>query len=317
MVEMSTTEPEPPPEAPEKQSADDPEVRFQALLDYAASVGALSDQLLIDLGKNVSLQRDDLPDALLLELLTLSRLQFEATCHDLAHPWFSHAAATHLRPVLEGMAHIAFVLGHETYAPLGTSQQRATCLALARAREEYQAMADADPKTMAAGNPAEGLKRVQFYEELHDRVGCPYIEDPRAWPCRKDDNTPCDHRSAWPCRQKRASPRMLTSPTMRLLSKRLSFNFREVEQASALVLHLMLWDRMMVDTGEGTNALTNATYSSRAATLAMALSAFGECIVWVMETVNALAAHVLGDYIKAMWDKPDMVEIGTGAWDRA
>lgn len=294
---------------------DDREVRFRALLDYAVGVGALSDQLLINIGENVALQRDDLPDALVLELLTLSRLQFEATCHDLGHPWFSHAAATHLRPVIEGMGHIAFVLGHETNIPVGTSQQRAACLALARAREEYQAMADADPKTVPPDNVTEGLKRMQFYEELHNRVGCAYVDDPRAWPCRKDDSTPCDHRSAWPCRQKRASPRMLTSPTMRLLSNRMSFNFREVEQASSLVLHLMLWDRMMVDTGAGTNEFTNATYSSRAATLAMALSAFGTCIVWVMETINLPAARVLGAYVKATWEKPDMVEIGTAAWD--
>lgn len=312
MVGMPTTN----GDASEKPRDDDREARVRALLDYAVSVGALSDQLLIDIGENVRLHRDDMPDALLLELLTLSRLQFEAVCHDLGHRWFAHVAATHLRPVIEGMAHIAFVLGHETNTPIGTSKQRAACLALARVREEYQAMSDADPKTVPPGNVAEGLKRVQFYEELHDRLGCPYIENPRAWPCRKDDKTPCDHRSAWPCRQKRAAPRMLTSPTVKLLSERLSFNFREVEQASSLVLHLMLWDRMMVDTGTGTNEFADATYSTRAATLAMGLSAFGECIVWVMETINVPAAHVLSAYIKATWDKPDMVEIGTGAWDR-
>lgn len=297
--------------------AGDYEARFQALLDYAIGVGALFDQLLIDLGENVALHRDNLPDAVLQELLTLSRLQFDATCHDLGHPWFAHAAPTHLRPVIEGMALIAFVLGHETDHPVGTNKQRAACLALARAREDYQAMSGANPNVVPVGKVAEGFKRMQFYEELHKQVGCAYVEDPHAWRCRKADGSPCDHRSTWPCRQARAAPRMLTSPTVKLLSKRLSFNFREVEQASSLVLHLMLWDRMLVDAGGGTNEFTGATYTSRAATLAMALSAVGECIVWVMDTINVPAAHLLSDYIKAMWSKPDMVEIETGAWDRA
>ena len=42
------------------------------------------------------------------------------------------------------MAQIAFILGHETDHPLGTYQQRATCLALARAREEHEAMTQAE-----------------------------------------------------------------------------------------------------------------------------------------------------------------------------
>ena len=309
ITRMSTTESEPP--------IDDRERRFLALVVYAVDFGATFDRLLIASGNNEPQARDDMPSALLFELAHLSRLQFDATCHDPTDGWLSHAAPTHLRPLLEGMGQIAFILGHETDHPVGSSQQRATCLGLARVREEHQAMSAADPNNVPFGTVEEGRKRVRIFEEMHERIGCPYPSDAREWPCHKDDGTPCDHRSAWPCRTEPAAPRKLTTPTMRRLSERMSFRFRDLEQASSLVLDMSLVDRLMVDTGRGTNAFAAASYGTRASTLAMALSAVGPSLVWVMDYFDAAGADALKSYMRSMWAKPDMQEISAGVWDRS
>src|SRR5258708_7189924 len=234
---------------------DNREKRFHELILHALDLGGLNDHLLQISGNNVAVARDDMPDALLTEMLFLTRLQFDALCHDLTDAWHAHAAPTHLRPVLEGMAQIAFILGHETQNPVGTSEQRAACLALARAREAHRAMDTANPASVPPGNLEEGRLRVTFFEEIHDRVGCPFPADLANWPCREGDGQVCRHRDLWPCKREfKPAPRLLSSPTLSRLSQRMSFPFTDLEQASSLVLHQSLLDRMMVDTGQGTNA---------------------------------------------------------------
>ena len=299
-----------------ENTAEDHEPRFIALIAYAQEISEGFDRLLVVSGNDQPQPRDDMPNALLFELEYLCRVQFDATCHDLTHPWLSHAAATHLRPLLEGMAQIAFILGHETQHPIGTSQQRATCLALARVREEHDANVTAHPDGVPAGNIESGVKRIAIFEEMHQRIGCPYPEDVREWHCRKDNGQPCDHRSAWPCRIQPAAARKLTTPTIRELTKRMDFRFRDIEVASSLVLHMLLADRLWVDTGQGTNAFAPAPYGMRASTLALALSSYGVSLGWIMDTLDRAAAEILRAYMSDMWAKPDMIEIGTGAWDK-
>jgi len=178
-------------------------------------------------------------------------------------------------------------------------------------------MASADPDGVPKGNISESPERVAIFEDLHHRVGCPYAENVRDWPCSNDDGKPCDHRSAWPCRTKPAAARKLTTPTIRRLTKRMDFRFRDIEVASSLVLHMLLADRLWVDTGQGTNAFASAQYLMRASTLALGLSSYGVSLGWIMDTLSLPAALVLRDYVSAMWKQPDMVEIGTGAWDKA
>jgi|GEM_PF-3882417 len=293
----------------------DRERRFGALVDYAEQIGVWFDGLLQASGNDESPSRAEMPAGLLFELTHLTRLQLEAACHDLRNPWLSHAAPTHLRPLIEGMALVAFVLGHETDNPVGRAEQRAICVSLARMYEEHSAMAAAQPDHVPNGNLAESQSRIDILEQMHQSVGCAYANDPRDWPCRKTDGSPCDHRSAWPCRLAPMTARKLTSITTRLLSARMEFHFREIEQAASLVLHMMLADRLWRDTGQGTNEFANASYVMRASTLAMAFSAAGVTLTWVIETLSAPAGKVLRDYIAAMWKLPDIVEIGTGAWD--
>src|SRR5207245_10467168 len=138
----------------------DHELRFHALVDYAEEISLGFDRLLVASGNDQPQARDDMPNALLFELEYLCRLQFDATLHDLRHPWLSHAAPTHLRPLLEGLAQIAFILGHKTEHPVGTAQQRAVCLGLARVREEHEAMKAARPETVPVGNIQESEQRV-------------------------------------------------------------------------------------------------------------------------------------------------------------
>ncbi len=304
---MSVTEPD--------ATAIDHERRFHALVDQCEQIGALFDHLLEVSGNDEPQSRIDMPGGLLFELVYLSRLQLDATCHDLRHPWMSHAAATHLRPLLEGMALVAFVLGHETEHPVGASEQRATCVALARVREEFEAMSAAQRDHVPEGNFAEAQERIDILEKLHERIGCPYTDDPRDWPCRRPDGTVCDHRSAWPCRIQTA--RRLTSTTTRLLSERMDFPFREIEQTSSLVLHMMLADRLWRDTGQGTNEFVPVSYVMRASTPALALSAAGATLAWVIETLSPAAGVVIRKYMSDFWDIPDMKEIGTGEWGKA
>ena len=87
------------------------------------------------------------------------------------------------------MAQVAFILGRETSHPVGTTQQRATCLALARVREERDAMIAAHPNGVPEGNVKESQERVAIFEDLHLRLGCPYPEDGRDWLCRKEQPT--------------------------------------------------------------------------------------------------------------------------------
>lgn len=166
------------------------------------------------------------------------------------------------------------------------------------------------------GNVEEAGLRVQFYEKLHERVGCPFIADKAAWPCREEDGSPCRHQQFWPCRRRKPAPRLLTTPTTQRLSLRMSFPFRDLEQASSLVLHLSLIDRMVVDSGQGTSAFAPATYVTRTSNLAMGLSAYGPALWWIMDTIDRAAADVLRAYIASTWRRPDLQEIQTGAWDR-
>jgi len=181
IADMSETEP--------IAGAIDHELRFHALVDYAEEISLGFDRLLVASGNDQPQARDDMPNALLFELEYLCRLQFDAACHDLRHPWLSHAAPTHLRPLVEGMAQVAFILGRETSHPVGTTQQRATCLALARVREERDAMIAAHPNGVPDGNVKESQERVAIFEDLHLRLGCPYPEDGRDWLCRKEQPT--------------------------------------------------------------------------------------------------------------------------------
>ncbi len=296
---------------------DSREQRFGTLVIHAVEMGHLYDHLVQSRGHNQPVARHDMPSALLTEILHLTRLQFEALCHDLLDPWLSHAASTHLRPVLEGMAQLGFILGHETTTPVGTSRQRAACLALARARESHRAMVAASPRSVPDGNVEEGSRQVRAFEQLHEIVGCPYVDDPAAWPCREAHGGPCRHRELWPCKRiTNPAPRLLSSPTLLRLSKTMSFPFTDLEQASSLVIHQSLIDRMMSATSDGTNALRNATYKERALTLAMALSAYGGSLGWVMETMDMPAAGALGRYASDTWRRDDLAEIMRDEWDK-
>ncbi len=297
-------------------STEDRESQFEELLAHAVGIGEVFDRLLIASGNNTPLDRTDMPNFLLFEILHLTRLQFDAMCHDLSHPFLAHAAPTHMRPVLEGTGYIAFILGHETDSPVGTSAQRAGCLALARSREVHKAMTEADPATVPPRNVADGVLRVKFHEELHAKLGCPFAKDDAAWRCRDADGKSCQHYKLWPCQRERSpAPRLLTSPTMRRLTNRMPFAFRDVEQASSLVVHQSLADRMLMDTGQGTNAFRDATYKERAAALAMGLSMYGQSLGWIMETIDVAATTVLRSYAASTWVRPDMTAIMAGEWD--
>ena len=98
------------PKVTPKLPADEYEPRFHALIEGAAQLGSSFDTLLAETSYGTLVNREVMPDFVVFELVHLTRLQFEAACRDLADPWFSHAAPSHLRGVLEGCAYVAFIL---------------------------------------------------------------------------------------------------------------------------------------------------------------------------------------------------------------
>src|SRR5205085_2674244 len=118
----------------------DKEARFREVLVEAGRLRGRFDARLDELSGKKALAREDLPEHLLIGLSYLASAQHRAILLLLSEAWTSYAAEIQSRGLLEFLAHIAFVLGKETDSPVGTARQRATCLSLARAREEYQMM---------------------------------------------------------------------------------------------------------------------------------------------------------------------------------
>ncbi len=193
---------------------------FRHLLVEAGRLRTLFDEKLLGVASQKHLDRADLPEYLLITLSYLASVQHRGALLLLSDAQASYGAEIQTRGLLEFLAHVAFVLGKETDAPVGTARRRAICLSLARAREEFQMMEEAEASGKVAPLQAAGAKeRVDLYSKLHEAEGCPWVAQ-ASWTCLVDGK-PCRHHSEWPCKHPKARPRTLVCPTIDRLAERL------------------------------------------------------------------------------------------------
>ncbi|HVS07240.1 MAG TPA: hypothetical protein VHK65_13900 [Candidatus Dormibacteraeota bacterium] len=290
------------------------EGRFRQLLAEAGKQRGRFDRRLERIAGQKFLSRDELPEHLLIGLSYLASIQHRAILLLLSDGLTSYAAEIQSRGLLEFLAHVAFVLGKETDAPVGTARQRAICLSLARAREEYQTMRSAeDLGKVEAGTAAGALERVDLYNGLHRREGCPWGSRP--WACVVAGK-PCKHRSQWPCRDgQNPRPRTMVKYTLELLSDRIAAPWLvDLYVTSSLLAHQGLLDRI-VQPVDGIDTPSAATYRHRATVLSAALSAYGQGLGWILEHYSSTAAHELSNEWGVIYDLPDYAAAASGEWD--
>jgi hypothetical protein len=145
-------------------SVADSESTFRHLLVVAGQTRSEFDKRLLSVAGQAPLRREDLPEYLLIGLSYLASVMHRAVLTLLADAKTSYAAEIQTRGLLEFLAQVAFVLGKETDDPVGSARQRATCVSLARSREEYFWLITAeDEERVERGRSARALERVWLY----------------------------------------------------------------------------------------------------------------------------------------------------------
>lgn len=294
------------------------EQRFSALLSSAAQGRTEYDRRLLKVAPKLELDRVDQPEYLLVGTSYLAGLQHAAALRLLADPRVSFAAEVQLRVLLEFLALVAFVLGKETDNPIGTPRQRAICLSLARAREEFQMVSNAATLgKMTKDQTAVVGERVSTYTSLHDDEGCPFTDDVRAWPCEDADGGPCLHRSQWPCRQNPPRPRTIVQSTTNRLADRLKREWLpDLYITSSMMIHLGLLDRLTAQPG-AVDIPREASYRERAGRLAMGLTLYGRALGWILEWYSVVDAQDFGVWWSRLYDHDTMKAAMAGELDKA
>ena len=261
--------------------------------------------------KNLGLQH--LPERLYVELDLTADYQFDAALYLLTNPHVALAAEQNIRSLLEAIAQFAFVRGLDSKRPMGTELQRATCLALSRARElEEMYQGAVAEKKIGKVSLNRAVKVRKLYEGMHNTTGCPWQSDPLKWPCRKlrshpcTKNRPCRHQDNWPCRPRKRS-HMLVSITLEGLErqmwsrkKRLRFLLAQ-HKVSSLMIHVSLPGKVARDDGHGHDLRAVATYMERYTMLVRALNLYGmflrqRLMLYKGSDVAGLAAWERGFY---------------------
>ncbi len=291
------------------------EAEFRLLLVAAGKSRTLFDDQLMALAGQKNLDRQDLPEYLLISLSYLASVQHRSALLLLSDATASYGAEIQCRGLLEFLAHIAFVLGKETDTPVGSPRQRAICLSLARAREEFQVIDSAETSGKVPKGRAAGAKeRVDIYTKLHDDEGCPWTPE-ASWPCAIGGR-PCRHHSEWPCKHAKARPRTLVRPTIELLADRLKRPWLlDLYVTSSLLAHQALIDRIVHANADGVDLPAPATYRYRALILSAALTAYGQGLGWILETYSPAASNALGEEWDQIYSVPGFDDAINGRWD--
>ena len=229
------------------------------------------------------MSRTDLPDYLLIGMSYLASYQNQALLWCLAKPETSYGAEVLARGLLEFLAQTAFILGKETDNPVGTAEQRAACVSLARAREEYQILHEAHEAGAVDRPVGNALERVQMYLDLHSKLGCPGRTT--AWPCLGDDGKTCRHKSQWPCfHELDPRPRMTVRHTLERLAARLNrLWLLHLYITSSLISHQQMIDRIVHPVeGQDLDLPGPPPYQYRAIILSASIGAYGQALGWTL-----------------------------------
>ena len=293
------------------------EQRFKAIVQLASRVRVEYDKRLIPITGMADLERTQLPDYLFTELGYLADAEYTTAITLLLAPRLSFSAELHLRPLLEFVAYVSFVLGKETDHPVGTIEQRATCLALTRSREGCDLMSLACAEGMVSVEQVLGAyERVRAYEDLHERIGCPYINDRAAWPCENEKCLPCRHLFNWPCHHpKMPQARKLTKATLYELVRRLNQHWLvDLYQTSSMRIHLGLIDRIVTSV-DGRDILGKARFDLRAGFLQSAIQLYALGLGWTLEFYSRDASRSLSQWLQLVYAHPDLREAMNGTFD--
>jgi hypothetical protein len=297
-------------------SVQEKESRFATLLQIAGTARSQFDEALMRAVGDDMLARTDLPEHLLISMSYLASYQNKALLWCLANPEASYGAEILARGLLEFLAQTAFVLGKETDHPVGTAQQRATCVSLARAREEYAVLSDAVAGGVIDRDLTPARDRVNAFQEMHDRLGCPARVDP--WPCTVEGGRPCRHKSQWPCfHVTEPRPRSTVRYTLELLAQRLRRRWLlDLYVTSSLISHQQMIDRILWwRPGEEVDLPGPPPYQYRATILSASIGAYGQALGWILETHSPEEAKRLEPYFGALYQISDWQAVASGAWD--
>ncbi len=297
-------------------STQEKESRFTALLRVAGKARAQFDQGLMNAAGQKVLDRSALSEYLLIGMSYLASAQNKSLLWCLSKPDTAYGSEILARGLLEFLAQVAFVLGKETDHPVGGAEQRAICVSLARCREEYRMLVEAeDSSVIERGRSARALERVCLYLDLHQQRGCP-LEAISQWPCVADDGRPCRHRSQWPCRHKlEPRPRSTVRHTLERLASRLGRPWLlNLYVTSSLLSHQQLIDRILNPAG-GIDQPGPATYRYRATILNAALAAYGQALGWILELYATADPQSIEYWLETFYQLPDFKAATTGEWD--
>jgi len=295
---------------------DEKDQRFAVLLTIAGQARSYFDDALIRVASSEHLSRTDLPDYLLIGMSYLASYQNQALLWCLAKPEASYGAEILARGLLEFLAQTAFVLGKETDSPIGTPEQRAACVSLARAREEYKILyeaRDAGAVDRPAGN---ALERVWMYLDLHEQLGCPGRTTP--WLCLGDDGKTCRHKSQWPCfHESDPRPRVTVRHTLERLALRLNRPWLlHLYITSSLISHQQMIDRIVHwAEGQDLDLPGPPSYQYRAIVLSASVGAYGQALGWILESHSIEESRKLEPYFAVLYQMPDWQSVASGAWD--
>jgi hypothetical protein len=216
---------------------------------------------------------------------------------------------------------------------MGSVLQRSACLALARARETEEMIAPAArAKKTGKVNANRAAKIATAYQAFHDREsGCPWIADPRAWPCKKLRSHPCSpqekrcrHQETWPCGygKKQARPHQLVGVTIEGLErqwwprKKSRRWLTDLYKVSSVMTHQSLFGRLVRDTGKGLDVRTSATYAQRGALLGEAVSLYAPLLGWVLTEQSPAEAAELQRWVQALYKLPAFTGSISGQLDK-
>jgi hypothetical protein len=241
-----------------------PEEReFRQLLDRAHKIRHAYESRLFRIAGAKVVTRTDQPEFLLTELSTVAHLNFGAALHLIRQPRLAYAAEVHVRSLGEYLGYVAFTLGMETGTPVGSPQQRAICLSLARSRERLQALREPhDPRVATPAKIMAEAKWVALYGRLHTRFGCPFGPT-RDWPCRSHGGDVCGHRDTWPCRRTaRPQAQVILRATFLGLAQRFSGLdwLPDLYKTASLVAHYSMAERILPAESSGLGREADASF---------------------------------------------------------
>ncbi len=256
------------------------------VIDRAGRLPGVYDGLKAQLGPAL-LRWDDYPRVALHKLEIAARVQFEAGLALLRDRRLAYAAESHVRSLLEFMAHVAWVTGKDVLRPAGTPRCRAICLELGMTKE-FRAQVMASPaEYLGSSETPTGLdERLRELQLLHGANRCT-------------------------CKPRRSSSVQATLKDIGKLAPHFAM-FSRLYDVSSLSVHLFLHDRMIRELQEGVSDFVEADDQLRARLLSWLVPTYGIGVVQILELESVEHARSMNETIRLVQATPILRELGEG-----